>query len=141
MAHFKQKIANPNVTLGIERSLITRHYSFIRCIIRNGILYCYGHYQPTELSPTYNYRIKYHPDKVPVVIITSHKIEYDDDIHLYVDDNSLCLFHKTDLQWNRRCHLYDTIIPWTHEWFVFYELYQITGEWLHPYVPHKPNRN
>ena len=50
-----------------------------------------------------------------------------------------CLYHKTDLAWDTSYNLYDTIIPWTHEWIVFYELYLITGEWLHPFVPHKRN--
>ncbi|MGZ3776280.1 MAG: hypothetical protein ACXVI9_01405, partial [Mucilaginibacter sp.] len=64
-------------------------------------------------------------------------IEYHDDIHMYYDDLSLCLYHKTDLTWDADCHLYDTIIPWTQEWFVFYELWKLTGEWLHPFVSHK----
>jgi len=56
---------------------------------------------------------------------------------MYPKNNTLCLYHKSDLSWNINCHLFDTIIPWTHEWFVYYELYCITGNWEHPFVPHK----
>ncbi|MCD4664441.1 MAG: hypothetical protein K8R68_04155 [Bacteroidales bacterium] len=69
--------------------------------------------------------------------IVEPQIEHNDDNHLFPKDNSLCLYHKTDLTWDTSYHLYDTIIPWTLEWFVFYELYLISGKWGHPFIPHK----
>ena len=46
-------------------------------------------------------------------------------------------------------YVHETIVPWTAEWIVFYELWKITGEWLGPEAPHgagekipeAPNRN
>lgn len=137
MAYYKKYRPNPIVIVNIEKKLIQKHYDFLDCKIINGILYCYGKYQPTEESITYSYRVKYAPSTKPKVMITNPVIAYNDDIHMYPQDNSLCLYHKTDLVWNSSHHLYDTIIPWTHEWFVFYELYQFTGKWLHPEVQHK----
>lgn len=138
MRYQPKRNINPNVIIGREKSLILRNYKHIECKINNGILYCYGKYQPAEESNIYSYRVKYRPFSSPVTIVTNPLIEYNDDIHMFPKDNSLCLFHKTDMVWNSmQCHLYDTIIPWTHEWFVFYELYQLYGKWMHPYVPHK----
>jgi len=132
-----KKRINPIVIIGKEKSLIMKHYSHIKCDIKNGVLYCYGTCQPTEQSEIYSYRIKYKPFSSPVTTITSHKIEYNDDIHMFPKNNSLCLYHKSDMIWDSTYHhIYDTIIPWTHEWFLFYELYLLTGKWLHPFVPH-----
>jgi len=136
----RKKIVNPLVIIGREAALIKKHYSFIECRKNKGVLYCHGHYQPTSESADYQYRIKYDPVSRPVVTVIQPHIPYHDDIHMYPKNNSLCLYHKSDLKWDSDCHLYDTIIPWTHEWFVFYELYQFTGEWLHPFVPHLPKQ-
>ena len=133
----KKKI-NPSAIIGREKSLIIKNYNHIECKVRSGVLYCYGLFQPTDESDVYSYRIKYKPYSRPVTTITSHKIEYNDDIHMFPKDNSLCLYHKTDMVWDSsHHHIYDTIIPWTHEWFVYYELYLLCGEWLHPFVSHK----
>lgn len=139
MKYFKKQQVNPVAVVGMEKSLIERNYKFIDCKVNGSVLFCYGYYQPTEESITYQYRIKYAPPSKPAVHVKYPQIEYNDDIHMYPKDNSLCLYHKTDMVWDTTHHLHNTIIPWTHEWFVFYELYKITGDWLHPFVPHKPN--
>lgn len=131
----KHKI-NPISILCKEKALILKNYSVIECKIKNGLLYCYGTCQPTESSITYNYRIRYDAVKSPKIYVTSPEIEYHDDIHMYPKDNCLCLYHKTDIVWTTKHHIYDTIIPWTHEWFLFYEIYLITGIWEHPFEPH-----
>ncbi len=132
----KHKV-NYHAIIGRERSLLQNHYGFLKCEVQCGILYCYGEYQPTEYSITYKYRVKYDPVSAPKVTVKYPVIEYNDDIHMYPKSNSLCLYHKSDLVWSIDCNLYNTIIPWTHEWFVFYELYKISGIWEHPFVSHK----
>jgi hypothetical protein len=122
--------------LGREKALLQAHYDFFSFDISDGALYCYGEFKPTDYSITYKYRVKYNPLKSPSVTVRYPVITYHDDIHMYPKDDSLCLYHKSDLVWNDSHHLYNTIIPWTHEWFVYYELYQITGKWEHPFVPH-----
>jgi hypothetical protein len=141
MQYFKKQQFNRAAIIQREAHLIKEHYSFIECKSLNGGLYCYGIYQPTPESDIYHYRIKYIPASRPVVTITNPHVLFNDDIHMYPSDNSLCLYHSTDLVWDVTCHLYDTIVPWTHEWFVFYELYLFTGKWIHPYVPHKVVKN
>lgn len=140
MSHFKSKWIQPTAIIRKEKKLIEKHYDFIRCEIKRDKLICYGEFCPTMNSVNYQYRIEYKPPLKPSVFVRSPKIEYNDDIHMYPEDNSLCLYHKTDLLWTERSHLFDTIIPWTHEWFVFYELYQFSGKWLHPEVKHRSTR-
>ncbi len=137
MKYFGNRITNPRVVLSREKALVSRYYSFIESKISGDLLYCYGHYQPTTESSVYKYKIKYEPPRRPIVTVSTPEIQYNDDIHMYPHDRSLCLYHKTDIVWDTTYHLHDTIIPWTHEWFVFYELYKIKGEWLHPFVPHR----
>lgn len=138
MKYFSRPKKNPVAIVGIEKALIDKHYKFIDCKVQGGILFCDGSYQPTEESITYHYRIKYAPHSKPAVYVKYPVIEYNDDIHMYPKDNSLCLYHRSDMTWDSSVHhLHNTIIPWTHEWFVFYELYIITGDWLHPFVPHQ----
>ena len=119
-----------------EKSLLVKHYDFIKCSIRDNTLICKGFYQPIEDGVIYKYEIKYKPDKTPKVTVVEPKIIYNEDIHMYPSNCALWLYHRTDLVWSIRSHLFDTIIPWTHEWFVFYELYKITGKWEHPFVQH-----
>ncbi|MPM27564.1 hypothetical protein SDC9_74076 [bioreactor metagenome] len=137
MKYYTKQHINPIAIALREEKLVKNHYSFIECKIQKGGLYCYGKYQPTDDSKIYHYRIRYMPTSRPFVTVTDPIIEYNDDIHMFPKDNSLCLYHSSDLVWNSSCHLHNTIIPWTHEWFVFYELYLFTGKWLHPFVPHK----
>jgi len=137
MKYYKKPPINPIIIVQREANLIKKYYEFIDCKVQNGVLYCYGNYKPTPESIEYHYRIKYIPSNRPVVKLTEPIIEYNDEIHMYPNDNSLCLYHSSDLVWDSSCHLHDTIIPWTHEWFIFYELYLFTGKWLHPFVPHK----
>ena len=130
------RLVNYQAVIGREKSLLQQNYAFLKCEIQNGVLYCYGEFQPTVYSINYHYRVKYSPQSVPKVTVIYPVIDYNDEIHMYPKSNSLCLYHKTDLVWDTNCHLYNTIIPWTHEWFVFYELFKISGRWEHPFVPH-----
>ncbi len=123
--------------LNLEKHLLEKNYNFLQVKTANGVLTCKGYCQPSDYSPIYYYKVKFDPNKYPKVYVTNPIIEYHDDIHMYKDDKSLCLHYPKDFSWTSNSRLYNTIIPWTHEWFLFYELYQIEGKWLHPFVNHK----
>jgi hypothetical protein len=58
---------------------------------------------------------------------------------MFPKDKALCLYHpeSDDFLWEpKKHHIHNTIVPWTLEWFIFYELYSITGKWEHPFHPH-----
>lgn len=120
----------------LEKQLLQKHYDFLKVRVSNGAIYCYGYFKPSEYSVTYYYKIRFIPEKPPKVFITNPVIQYNDDIHLYKQDNSLCLYYPKDFSWTKDSRLYNTVVPWTHEWILFYELYQITGIWQHPFVNH-----
>ncbi len=120
-----------------EKTLIGRHYDcFTNVSIANNTLTCTGWIQPTELSIKYKIKIIYKPDSKPKVFVKEPDIEHNDEIHMY-PDKSLCLYYPKEMPWHNSMHLTHTIIPWTVEWLIFYELYQIQGVWRHPSVPHK----
>lgn len=129
-------VPNNGKRIAVEKYYLEKHYSFLRVTLSNGTLECIGRCQPSEHSPVYTYRIRYTPGKPPKVFVISPKIIYDENVHMY-SDGSLCLYYPKDYSWTTTSNLYNTIVPWTHEWFVFYELYQLTGEWKHPFVDHK----
>jgi hypothetical protein len=134
------KNTNPQKIALLEEKELNDHFNFLKTRAANGVLNVYGSFQPTTLSPVYHYRITYSRNRYPEVRILRPTVAYNDDIHLY-SDRSLCLFYPKDFSWHKRSKLFNTILPWTHEWFVFYELYQITGKWQHPFVDHKRIQN
>ncbi len=121
----------------IEKRFIEQHYKFISCSYNKEKLVCKGFFKPT--NTLYNYKIVYDGITNPLVTIESPQIEYNEDIHIYPNSKSLCLHYPKDEDWTRYHRLFNTIIPWTHEWFIFYELYLITGRWEHEFVPHRKN--
>lgn len=121
----------------LEKKLLDKYYDFLKIIFTNREMVCHGYCQPSALSITYRYKIKYDGINFPRVYVVSPSITYDDDIHMYSQDHRLCLFYPKDFSWTQQSNLYNTIVPWTHEWFLFYEKYLISGKWEHPYVPHK----
>lgn len=44
-------------------------------------------------------------------------------------DGTLCLYDWREQPWQKHWHLHETIIPWTSEWLVFYEIWLLTGKW------------
>ena len=126
-----------HLSIFLERKLLIKHFPFLKIEVINSRLICHGYFQPTEFSPIFHYKVEWEPGISPKVFPVNPKIEYDDDIHIY-NDGSLCLYYPKDFIYDTRSsHIHETIIPWTHEWFLFYELYLIKGRWIHPYVEHK----
>ena len=127
-----------------EKKLIESNYKFLKCTIKKDKLICKGIVKPTEYSKEYTIRIEYDGIYSPKVFVVEPEIEYNDDIHIYPKEKNLCLYHpETDnFYWNYKKHnIFDTIIPWALEWFVYYELYLITGKWEHPYKSHRRVNN
>lgn len=136
----QQKLLNKYILIR-EKKLIENNFDFLKCTIKNEVLLCEGFCKPTPLSIEYKFQISYNGKSSPKVNIIDPQISYNDDIHMFPSDNSLCLYHSSDIIWDyKKHHLFNTIIPWTIEWFVFYEIYLITGKWEHPFVPHKSTK-
>ena len=89
-----------------------------------------GKLQPTGSSPLYKVKITYRYGDYPKVWIVDPEIPYEFAIHMYKADNSLCLYDWREQPWKESYHLYDTTIPWTAEWLLYYEIYKMTGKWI-----------
>lgn len=135
-----KKHSNSAKLLSVEKHFLQKHFPFLEVKIQDTQLKCTGRCKPSPTSLEYTYVVKYIAGKHPNVFLLDPQISYNEDIHMYPENKSLCLHFSKDFSWTSRSHLYDTIIPWTHEWFVFYELYTIHGIWFHPFVSHKPNQ-
>jgi hypothetical protein len=133
--HFFHKRILPGPHLRLQKLLLEENFGFLKVHVSDKLLICDGSFRPSSFSPTYKYRVNYVYSLPPVVHVISPGIGYNEAIHMY-KDKSLCLYFPKDGSWNDRSLIYQTIIPWTHEWFVFYELYKITGRWHHPSVDH-----
>jgi hypothetical protein len=131
------KGVNPVKRLYEEKFLLEKAYDFLNVLIRGNTLFVTGYYQPSEYSIVYEYKLKFTPGIRPQVFSTQPQIAYNDDIHMYSRDGSLCLFYPKDYSFTHLSYLFNTIIPWIHEWYLYYELYLLKGKWLHPYVGHR----
>lgn len=93
-----------------------------------------GTLQPTDESPEYTIKIVYVYPERPKVWVTSPTL-VPDACHQY-PDKSLCLYYPSDGDWNHKKLLAYTIVPWTAEWLMFYEVWLLTGNWYGPEAPH-----
>ncbi|WP_247527660.1 hypothetical protein [Bradyrhizobium sp. 199] len=64
--------------------------------------------------------------------------------HIYWNDRNpawpaLCLWDPAEMFWTPEMSIAKTIIPWTSEWLLFFEYWQISGEFLGP-GRHPPRR-
>lgn len=123
-----------------EKKLIEAKLPFLTCKIYKNLLVCSGQIGREYFSQDYEIKIEYNGINTPKVFIINPEIEYNEEIHMFPKDKSLCLFHpETDnFYWsNQKHHLFDSVILWAFEWLVYYELYLISGKWEHPYVDHR----
>lgn len=84
---------------------------------------------PTALSRTYLIELCYRRGHMPEVRVRRPALEPrrgETLPHVY-RGGVLCL-HR-DGEWNDGLLLVDTIVPWTAEWLLFYEIWHATGEW------------
>ena len=84
--------------------------------------------QPTPLSREYTVQISYRPSSIPQVKVLSQLPTRPGEPlpHIY-REGFLCL-HKVG-EWTRDMLIADTIVPWTCEWLIHYEIWLAIGEW------------
>jgi hypothetical protein len=98
--------------------------------IKCGRLRWEGRLQPTPRSDTYAVRIEYASQSHPEVTIIAPRLEVPKGVflpHTFTRDR-LCLYWRG--QWDGSMSIARTIVPWTSEWLLYYELWQFTGTWL-----------
>lgn len=97
---------------------------------RRGVLNCIMSIRPSPVSQVYTVRIlQQHGGRPQVTIIDPPLQLYPGATslpHVYPDDE-LCLYYPG--QWKPKMLLSTTIVPWTAEWLMHYELWLATGQW------------
>jgi hypothetical protein len=120
----------------VQRLLIQSGFPGFRCTSRPGALECIGEITPGVHCATYRVRLQMKPGTPPKVTILRPRIEPSEGIHMY-KDGSLCLYDYRVRPWDPvRDRVDETILPWTAEWLLYYELFLMTGRWMGPEAPH-----
>jgi hypothetical protein len=98
-----------------------------------------GILRPTPLSDEYSIALTYKLADKPVVMVPDRLPLWrgrSRPPHLHAD-GSLCLYYPPAREWRRDMLLGDSILPWTAEWLLHYEVWLATGKWtgggIHPY--------
>ncbi len=106
--------------------------------IRRSELIWQGTLTPSVLSLTYKVRLRYKLTGSPEIEVLSPRLQKrgsESPPHLYPGER-LCLYLPCVGEWNKTMMLSQTIIPWTSEWLLNYEIWLSTGAWcgggLHP---------
>ena len=98
--------------------------------VRRGQLECVLPIQPSPASQTYMVRLQYRPWCRPRITVMEPELRLHPGTHslphVYSGDE-LCLYYPGE--WNHDMLLATTILPWTAEWLMHYELWLITGHW------------
>lgn len=117
-----------------EKRMLCKNYDFVqihyKCPRKKRTLVCIGMYE--QLGMKYEYEVCY-DGTIPSVQITNPILPYMPDCHMY-KDRRLCLYYPKDGPWDHHKHLYSHIIPWVHEWILYYEVYKLSGKWAQPAV-------
>jgi len=119
----------------LETNRLKKHFPFLDCTLRGGQLTCRGSITPSEGCDTYKVKLVYRKGETPKVYIVDPPIEAHPKYHMYKDGH-LCLFDPRVSPWYSDMMVHETIIPWSAEWLVFYELWKETGKWMGPEAPH-----
>jgi hypothetical protein len=119
----------------MQKHLVEKHFPAFRCRLNRGLLECTGDIRPTDESESYTVRVSLTEWGIPAVRVVKPHIEHQPGIHMY-RNGTLCLYHPPTQPWSGAYDLHKTIVPWTAEWLVYYELFLSEGKWLGPEVPH-----
>jgi hypothetical protein len=133
--YIPKKKPNKLVIFVKQKQLIERNFTCFKCNADRFGMGCTGYIQPYKDSTSYKVQIKYSCKGAPKVFIKHPKIKTDHRIHRYSDE-SLCLYYPLKDPWKSKKNIHETIIPWTAEWLVYYELFLITEKWHGPEQPH-----
>ena len=128
-------IKSQEIPLIVQANKLQSYFSDSKYSVRQNILVWKGYLQPTYLSPKYLIKVVYQREKHPNVYVIDpkplalaegkSKLE-----HVYnTDKQHLCIYYKRAKEWNQTKFIADTIIPWTSEWLLHYEIWVATGIW------------
>jgi hypothetical protein len=100
--------------------------------VNNSKLIWIGNVHPTAMSCRYTIHIEYDCDSFPKVSVIDpllqRRSENEPIPHMY-EQERLCLYFPPANEWNNTKSLHKTILPWAVLWLMYYEYWQVTGDW------------
>ena len=118
------------VNLARQLAAITAVLPAAQGAVRYGELSCTVRLQPSPASRIYTVRLLYRHARPPRVSVLNPALELHPGAealpHVYSGDE-LCLYYPGE--WTHDMLLAATVLPWTAEWLLHYELWLITGYW------------
>jgi hypothetical protein len=89
---------------------------------------------PSALSECYDIKLIYCRGQHPSIYVIKPKLKLFIGAtklpHVYDNERQhLCLYYKPTKEWNSDMLLVETVIPWTCEWLLHYEIWVGTGTW------------
>lgn len=127
-----------SISLSLQQAALRKLFPESSALIRRSELIWLGVLTPSALSLAYRVRVSYKLTGNPEVEVLDPRLQKRGSAsppHLY-PGNKLCLYLPKTGEWRRTMHLSATIIPWTSEWLLNYEVWLVTGEWrgggMHP---------
>lgn len=90
--------------------------------------------QPSLFSEVYRIKIVYKKNTFVKIYVVDKVLKIAQNRtklpHVYnTKEQQLCLYSPSKKEWKSTQYIVKTIIPWTSEWLLFYELWLINGEW------------
>ena len=126
------------INLAVQQLALQSLFPDAQCWISHSELTWEGTLTPSALSRCYLVRVRYNLNGSPDVEVLDpalERLEGKKPPHLYKGDK-LCLYRPKTGEWDRHMLLSETIIPWTSEWLLHYEIWLATGKWcgggIHP---------
>lgn len=90
-----------------------------------------GQLQPTVASSVYDVEVVYAAFDYPSVRVNDPPLKPDREgrlPHFFHDEGTLCLHERHE--WHPDMLLIETILPWSAEWLIYYEIWLATGQWF-----------
>ena len=105
------------------------------CELKRNVLTWRARISPTALSRTYNVTIVYDGHHVPRVTVNGTSLRglaksnfpHKYDVDIQKNRVRICLYLPFELDYMKPFS--ETLVPWTAEWLLHYEIWLATGEW------------
>ena len=139
------RIPSPKLNVAVHALGLRADFPDSEIQIGNGWLRWIGYLQPTPISVRYKVMVEYSGQPRPRVFVLKPALELPPGEHRLphmFDDGAggLCLHYNHE--WDPRKSIASTIIPWTSEWLLHYEVWLVIGEWTggghEPSSPKRP---
>jgi hypothetical protein len=121
------------VSLLEQIAMMKRYFPEFHWRWKQNVVTWIGEIQPAPLSRRYRVRIIHQLYRAPDVYVLQPQLvngRNDESLpHTYPGDR-LCLYHPQKREWSQQRHIATTIVPWTSLWLFYYEIWQVTGDWM-----------